>query len=155
VVRRWVSVPPAARPIADAADDAVGAAQARTGDEFDAAVARLSSHDQAQVGLLLGTVVRHALEETHPDGLGSDDVRDVLAAAVRDARPWQPEIDPHEILVLLAGALGVHEPDPDGPAPKAEVAARHAALLVAHLVPPGSFAGRLEGAARELAQNAE
>jgi hypothetical protein len=148
-------VPAAARPIADAADDAVAAAGARDVPAFEAAVGRLAGYDPVQVGLLLGTVVRHALEEAHPDGLASDDVRVTLTAAVADARAWQGGVDPRVFLVQLAGALGVHEPDPDEPPAKPDVAARHAALLVAHLVPPGTFAARLERAATELAQHAE
>lgn len=148
-------MPAVARPIADAADDAVVAAGARDAAGLDAAVARLAAYDPAQVGLLLGTVVRHALEEGHPDGLGSDDVRETLKAAVTGAREWQSGVDPQVVLLLLAGALGVHEPDPDEPPLRADVAARHGVLLVAHLVDPATFAARLERAATELAQHAE
>jgi len=148
-------VPASARPIADAADDAVVAAGARDAEAFEGAIARLSGADPAQVGLLLGTVVRHALEEGHPDGLDSSDVRDTLAAVVTGAREWQAAVDPQIVLLLLAGALGVHEPDPDEPALKADVSARHGVLLVAHLVDPATFATRLERAATELAQHAE
>jgi hypothetical protein len=144
-----------ARPIADAAADAVDAAAERDRDAFDAAVGRLAGFDVAQVGLLLGTVVRHALEEGHPDGLDSDDVRDTLTAVVRQALEWVDAVDPQIVLLLLAGALGVLEPDPDGRPVKPDVSARHAVLLVTHLVDPGGFPRRLERAARELAQNAE
>ena len=91
----WTSVPPVARPIADAATDAVAAAGERDAAAFDSAVTRLAGCDQAQAGLLLGTVVRQALEEAHPDGLGSDDVRDLLTAAVVAAREWQAGVDPN------------------------------------------------------------
>jgi hypothetical protein len=148
-------VPATARPIADAADDAVLAAGAQDAPAFDAAIGRLAGYDPAQVGLLLGTVVRHALEEGHPDGLDSDDVRDTLAAVVTGALQWQDAVDPQMVLLQLAGALGVHEPDPDEPSIKADVAARHGVLLVAQLVDPGTFAARLERAATELAQHAE
>jgi len=148
-------VPAAARPIADAADDAVVAAGEQDAPAFDAAIGRLAGYDPAQVGLLIGTVVRHALEERHPDGLDSDDVRATLAAVVTGAQAWQGGIDPQIVLLLLAGALGVHEPDPDEPPVKADISARHGVLLVAHLVDPGTFAARLERAATELAQHAE
>ncbi|GAA1883056.1 hypothetical protein GCM10009687_59220 [Asanoa iriomotensis] len=148
-------MPAVARPIADAADDAVVAAGTRDAEALDGAVARLAAYDPAQVGLLLGTVVRHALEEANPDGLSSDDVRETLKAAVTDARQWRGDVDPQVVLLLLAGALGVHEPDPDEPPVKADVSARHGALLVAHLVDPATFAARLERAATELAQHAE
>ncbi|SNS69417.1 hypothetical protein SAMN05421812_101441 [Asanoa hainanensis] len=148
-------MPAAARPIADAADDAVTAAGERDAEAFESAIARLSGVDPAQVGLLLGTVVRHALEEGNPDGLDSSDVRDTLTAVVTGAREWQADVDPQVVLLLLAGALGVHEPDPDEPALKADVSARHGVLLAAHLVDPATFAARLERAATELAQHAE
>ncbi|MEV4621512.1 hypothetical protein AB0J74_22730 [Asanoa sp. NPDC049573] len=144
-----------ARPIADAAVDAVDAAGARDRAAFEAAVGRLAGFDVAQVGLLLGTVVRQALEEGHPDGLDSDDVRDTLAGVVKQATEWVDAVDPQVVLMLLAGALGVLETDPDERPVRADVSARHAVLLVAHLVDPAAFAARLERAARELAQNAE
>jgi hypothetical protein len=144
-----------ARPIADAAADAVEAAAERDRIAFDAAVGRLAGFDVAQVGLLLGTVVRHALEERHPDGLDSDDVRETLTAVVGQALKWLDAIDPQVVLLLLAGALGVLETDPDERPVKADVSARHAVLLVTHLVDTGGFPPRLERAARELAQNAE
>ena len=152
---RWTQVPAVARPIADAADEAVGAAAEHDRGAFDGAVARLAAYDMAQVGLLLGTVVRHALEQRHPDGLDSDDVRDTLTAVVAGAREWLDAVDPQVVLLLLAGALGVLDPDPDERPVKADVSARHAVLLVVHLVDPATFAARLERAARELAQNAE
>ncbi|GIF74023.1 hypothetical protein Asi02nite_35410 [Asanoa siamensis] len=148
-------MPAVARPIADAAADAVTAAGDQDAAGFEAAVARLAAYDPAQTGLLLGTVVRHALEEGHPDGLASDDIRDTLAAVVTGARAWQPEVDPQVVLLLLAGALGVLETDPDEAPVKPDVAARHATLLVAHLVAPATFAARLERAATELAEHAE
>ncbi|MDG4825823.1 hypothetical protein O7635_28585 [Asanoa sp. WMMD1127] len=144
-----------ARPIADAAEEAVSAAGALDAPSFASAVARLGTYDPAQVGLLLGTVVRHALESGHPDGLGSDDIRDTLTAVVTDARQWQTDLDPQVFLLLLAGALGVHEPDPDDPPVEPDVSARHAVLLVTHLVEPAAFPARLEAAATELAQHAE
>ncbi|MEV4534217.1 hypothetical protein AB0J82_10355 [Asanoa sp. NPDC049518] len=153
--RQWNAVPAVARPIADAADDAVLAAGARDAEAFESAIARLAAGDPAQVGLLLGTVTRHALEEGHPDGLDSSDVQDTLTAVVTGAREWQAAVDPQVVLLLLAGALGVHEPDPDEPPLPADVSARHGVLLVAHLVDPATFAARLERAATELAQHAE
>ena len=148
-------MPAVARPIADAADDAVVAAGARDAAELDAAVARLAAYDPAQVGLLPGTVARHALEEVHPDGLDSDDVRETLKAAVTSGREWRSDVDPQVVLLLLAEALGVHEADPDERPLKADVRARHGVLLVAYLVDPATFAARLERAATELAQHAE
>lgn len=129
----WRHLPAPARPIAAATDAAVTAARARDREALDEAVTELAALDPAQSGLILGTAVRLLLEDTHPDGLDGDDVRTVLEQCVRSAAEWQPEADPHVVLFLLAGALGVLEEDGE-PAPKAEALARHAALLLAGLL---------------------
>jgi hypothetical protein len=129
----WQHLPAPARPIAAAAAAAVSAAQARDPDGLDAAVQDLAALDPAQTGLILGTVVRLLLEDGHPDGLDGEAVRDVLEQCVRNATQWQAEIDPHVVLRLLAGALGVLDEDETVP-PKPDVLARHAALLLAHLL---------------------
>src|SRR5262245_40857506 len=131
--QNWRHLPPPARPIAAAATAAVTAAQRPDGDALDAAVADLAALDPAQTGLILGTTVRLLLEDTHPDGLDGDAVRAVLERCVVGAMTWQPEVDPHVILLLLAGALGVTEEDGAAP-PKPEELARHAALLLADLL---------------------
>jgi len=133
----WRHLPVAARPIAAAADAAVAAARAHDGVAFGAAVGDLAAHDPAQVGLILGTAVRLLLEDTHPDGLGGDDVRDALERCVRAAAGWQPDVDPHVLLVLLAGALGVLEDD-GTPPPEPQALARNAALLLTDLLGPRS-----------------
>ena len=129
--RSWVDLPAPARPIAVAVDNAVAAARRRDAEALTAAVGTVAALDPAQVGLVLGTLVRLLLEDAHPDGLDGDDVREVLRRCVGGAASWQPDIDPHVLLVLLAGALGVLEPDTPQPAP--EAAARHAVLLLAEL----------------------
>jgi hypothetical protein len=133
--QNWRHLPAPARPIAAAATAAVSAAQRRDAAEFDVAVTDLAALDAAQTGLVLGTAVRLLLEEAHPDGLDGDAVREVLQRSVREAAGWQPEVDPHVVLLLLAGALGVAEED-GTPPPKPDVAARHAALLLADLLGP-------------------
>ena len=60
----------------------------------------------------------------------------LLDVGVRSAAEWQPEVDPHVMLLLLAGALGVTEEGDDTPPPKPGVLARHAALLTAGLLGP-------------------
>jgi len=130
----WRHLSAPARAVAIAASEAVAAAGEHDHDAFEAAVARLTKLGPQQAGLVLGAVVRLLLEDLHPDGLAADDVRGVLDHCVSSARRWQPDVDPHVLLVLLASALGVHDPDAD-PAPPAEAAlARHAALLVADLL---------------------
>ncbi|MEV1288728.1 hypothetical protein [Micromonospora sp. NPDC049679] len=128
----WRELPAAAREIALAASEAVAAAQRRDPEEYDAAVATLAAANGS--GLILGAVVRLLLEQTHPDGLDGDDIRAVLARAVRGAAEWQPTVDAHVMLVLLAGALGVYDPDDDEAPPDRGELARHAPLLVADLL---------------------
>ena len=138
--QNWRHLPPPARPIATAATAAVSAAQRQDATALNAAVGDLAALDPARCGLVMGSVVRLLLEEANPDGLDGNAVRDVLERCVRGAADWQPEVDPHVVLLLLAGALGVAEED-GSPPPKPEVLARHAALLIAdllgsHPVPP-------------------
>lgn len=146
----WRHVPAAARPVAAAAQRAVAAAHDRDAAALDAAVAALAALDRAAVGLLLGTAVRVLLEQAHPDGLDAADVRAVLAGCVRGAAPWQPAVDPQAVLVLLAGALGVL--DEDQPPLAADVLARHAALLLAHLAGARTAEEWLGDALREIAR---
>ncbi|MFI1192686.1 hypothetical protein ACH4T9_05370 [Micromonospora sp. NPDC020750] len=128
----WRHLPAPAREIAVAATEAVDAARARDREAYDEAVDRLAAADRS--GLVLGAVVRLLLEETHPDGLDGDDIRQVLEACVRGAASWQPDVDPHVVLVLLAGALGVYDPDDDATPPDPAALARHAPLLLADLL---------------------
>jgi hypothetical protein len=126
----WRHLPAPARPIAAAADAAITAARDRDREALAEAAGDLAALDAAQVGLVLGTTVRLLLEDRHPDGLTGDDVRAVLTSCVTAAAEWQPEVDPHVVLFLLAGALGVLEEDGGPPPPPGELA-RHAALLLA------------------------
>jgi hypothetical protein len=132
--QNWRHLPPAARPIAAATTEAVDAAQRRDEEALTAAVDRLAGLDPTRTGLVLGTLVRLLLEDTHPDGLDGEAVRAVLERSVRSAAQWQPEVDPHVVLLLLAGALGVTEEDDQTAPPKLDVLARHAALLTADLL---------------------
>jgi hypothetical protein len=129
----WRHLPAAARPIAAATTAAVVAARRRERDALDQAVDVLAGLDPAHTGLILGATVRLLLEETHPDGLDGEAVRAVLEHSVRAALDWQAEADPHVVLLLLAGALGVSAEEETVPPPKPDVRARHAALLLADL----------------------
>ncbi|WBB65987.1 hypothetical protein [Micromonospora sp. WMMD812] len=128
----WRRLPASAREIAVTATEAVTAAQHRDSEAYDEVVTRLGTVERS--GLVLGAVVRLLLEESHPDGLDGDDVRQVLERCVRAAAPWRPDVDPHVLLVLLAGALGVYDPDADETPPDPPAIARHAPLLVADLL---------------------
>ncbi|GAB3950907.1 hypothetical protein GCM10027614_52050 [Micromonospora vulcania] len=105
----WRHLPATARTIAVTATAAVAAARARDGQAYDEAVAGLAVDERS--GLVLGAVVRLLLEQGHPDGLDGDDVRQVLAHCVQDAARWRSDVDPHVVLVLLASALGVYDPE--------------------------------------------
>ncbi|MFI5926272.1 hypothetical protein ACIA3K_09800 [Micromonospora sp. NPDC051543] len=149
----WRHLPASARAIAVTATAAVAAAQARDDEEYDEAVADLAADERS--GLVLGTVVRLLLEESHPDGLDGDDIRQVLARCVQDAMRWRSEVDPHVVLVLLAGALGVYDPEGDDAPPDASALARHAPLLVADLlaVTGAPLDGYLAAAFTEIERN--
>ncbi|MEU4619036.1 hypothetical protein AB0G04_03515 [Actinoplanes sp. NPDC023801] len=129
MTENWRHLPAPARPIAAAATTAIAAVRAGDTEALDDAVAGLAALDPAQTGLVLGTTVRLLLEDGHPDGLTADDVRNVLASAVRS---W-PDTDPQVLLWLLAGALGVLEED-GSPAPKPDTLARNTAVLLADLL---------------------
>jgi hypothetical protein len=146
----WRHLPPPAQAIAVAACDAVTAAQQRDRDGLEAAIVPLAAAEGS--GLVLGAVVRLLLEEAHADGLGGDDVRRVIEDCVRAAAVWEPAVDPHLQLILLAGALGVHDPDEQAPQPAPDALARNAALLVAHLLgaTPRPLAGYLAAAFAEI-----
>ncbi|GAB2573988.1 hypothetical protein Aab01nite_20710 [Paractinoplanes abujensis] len=133
MTQNWRHLPAPARPIAAATTAAVTAARAHDTEALDAATAELAALDPAQTGLILGTSVRLLLEQAHPDGLDGDAVRDVLERSVRSAAVWHPETDPHVVLYLLAGSLGVLDEDA-ADVPKPDALARHAALLLAELL---------------------
>lgn len=147
----WRHLPAPARPVAAAASAAVIAARDREGEALDAAAGDLAALDSATTGLILGTAVRVLLEETHPDGIDGEAVRGVLEHSVRSALAWQAEVDPHVMLQLLAGALGVSDEDDTSP-PRPEVLARHAALLLADLAGPRPFEPVLAAALDEIAR---
>jgi hypothetical protein len=79
--------------------------------------------------------VRLLLEEQNQDGFGADEIKAALADCVTWAGTWADDIDPHAVLVLLAGALGVLDPDNTEIPPAGELA-RHGALLTASLLGP-------------------
>jgi hypothetical protein len=140
------ALPPVARAIAAAVADGVTAARAADAGAFDDAARRLSLADPEHVRLVLGGVVRPLLEELLPDGVDADSARQVAGDAVRAAVPWWPAVDAGALIVVLAGALGIHEdaaPDAEddgspreepAPRPSADAITRHALLLVATLL---------------------
>ncbi|MGI5244394.1 hypothetical protein [Dactylosporangium sp. CA-139066] len=148
----WRHLPPAARAIAVAATDAVEAARAQAAEPYAEAAERLAALDAEPTGRVLGAVVRMLLEERHPDGLDGDDVRAALEHAVRWAAAWR-DVDPQVMVVLLVGALGIHETGEEAPLPPRALA-EHAPLLISDLLQARTFATYLEAAFTEI-QRAE
>ncbi|MCW2878670.1 MAG: hypothetical protein JWQ95_2770 [Sphaerisporangium sp.] len=136
----WRHLPKPARAIAEAASDAVAAARSRDLEASRSAAVRLAALDSEQVGLVLGAVVRSLLEGMHPDGPAADDVHALVARCARSAAGWSPDLDPDVLVMLVAGALGVYQPDGVAFPLDGLQVARHAPLLVADLL---AVSGRL------------
>jgi hypothetical protein len=121
--------------MAKAIEAAVAAARAEDAEGLREAAGQLSKLDAAQTGTVMGGVLRLLLEEKHPDGLDSDDIRELLEGCAVKAMRWLPETDPHTLLVTLAGALGIHPDDHDEVTrPDPEAFAFNAPLLIAYLL---------------------
>jgi hypothetical protein len=145
---------------------------------YDSATARLAT--QPTGGRVLGDVLRSLLEDTHPDGLTSDDITLVIGRCYRAATTWLPpeRVDATVLLAVLASALGIHEPgityeelnlprsdaderhDLDDTVPVRPPTwpdyAWHAPLLVADLLPyaPATLDSYLEATFAEYAREA-
>ncbi len=162
------------RSITQAVDAATSGADAAT---YDSATAQLAT--QPAGGRVLGDVLRSLLEDTHPDGLNSDDVTLVIGRCYRTAAAWLPpeRVDVTILLAVLASALGIHETaitheafdlpsdahehrDADDTEPVTSPTwtdyAWHAPLLVADLLPfaPATLSSYLETAFAEYAREA-
>ena len=120
---------PAARVVAHTVTETVAAAG--DPDAFAAASARLVALDREQVRILLGTLIRLLLEESHPDGLGSEVLQDVVRRVVTNASPWF-DVDPAVLVVVLVGALGADDESDTPPTPADHH--RHAAVTTAELL---------------------
>lgn len=146
-------LPKPARTLAAAITAAVDAARAAHADDLRVAAADLAAFDATLAGTVLGEVLRRILEDLHPDGLDGDDLRAVLADCARRSLPWLPELDPEVLLVVLAGALGVHPEEADGiTRPKPQAVALHAPVLIADLLPRRSLEVPLVAAFAEIAR---
>jgi hypothetical protein len=134
-------LPAAARAISAATTEAVAAAQAQDVNAFDEATGRLAAAEPEQVRVVLGVVVRALLEDLHPDGVSSDDLLELIKSCVRTSFGWYPAVDVQVLIVVLTGALGVHEPDTEPRRVTGLEVARHAPLFIAELLlAPGSAA---------------
>ena len=123
--------------------EAVEAALSRDADRFALAAGRLDVQDQQRLVLVQAWVLRCLLEQLHPDGLSGADAQDVLRRCLLSAQAWYPQADPGVLVLVLTGALGLADPEPDPSGASAAVgpaALSHgAALLTADLL---SAAGR-------------
>jgi hypothetical protein len=129
-----MQLPAAARAVNAATLDAVAAAQEQRVAAFDEAVARLAAAEPEHVRLVLGVVVRTLLEDLHPDGLAGDDLLELIKGSARRAFAWYPSIDVEALVVVLTGALGVHEPDQEPRRWTPLEVARHAPLFITELL---------------------
>ena len=162
------ALPRAAQGLARTLTAAVSAAQADDPDALAEAGERASRLDVETVRLVLGAVVRDLVEHAHPDGIGADDVGDLVRECVRTAAPWWPDLHADVLVAVLAGSLGVH-PDSGGPeggegpdasdgggaAPRPSPTEQllGAALLAARLLPPdGDVTPFVHAAFAELAR---
>ncbi|BCJ73191.1 hypothetical protein CS0771_27350 [Catellatospora sp. IY07-71] len=127
-------LPSAARRIAEAAVAAVDAARARDEQGLREAADELAACDPEHVGVVLGSTVRALLEDLHPDGLSGEDVQDVLERCVRDTLAWTAELDVDSLVVVLTGALGVHQQEDGAARPDPRLLAWHAPVLLAYLL---------------------
>ncbi len=165
------TIPRSARDLVRIVTEAVDVASAGADvTAYVAATAELAT--QRAGGRVLGDVLRSLLEDTHPDGLDSDDIALVIGRCYRATTAWLPSerVDVTMLLAVLASALGIHEPavtDEAAPSPEPDEAgppepptwaeyAWHAPLLVADLLPyaPATLDGYIEAAFAEYAREA-
>lgn len=151
-----MKLPAAARAVRQATLDAVTAAQSGDGEQYEEATQRLAACEPEHVRLVLGAVVRQLLEDGHPDGLAGDDLLDLIRSCARRAFAWYPDLDVEALVVVLTGALGIHEPDEEPRRWTPLEVARHAPLFITELLaqptPHGPIAGYLDRAFAEQSQ---
>jgi hypothetical protein len=128
---------PAATRLSGLLIESIQAARSADVDAFESATERLIALDRGgagRVGAAQSGVLNQVIEQRHPDGLDGEDARAVLEHAARTAVPWWPSLDVNILLTVLAGALGVLDPDAE-PYPASPLAlAQHASILIADLL---------------------
>ncbi|MEU5841479.1 hypothetical protein [Rhodococcus sp. NPDC047139] len=127
----WPRTP---REIAAATADALAAAHDESAQAFDDAVVVLIGLPYEQVTAVHAGMIRELLEELHPDGLAGEDVQAVLERCVRSGLRWLPSLELDAVVAVLTGALGVSDPDAEGPRIRAEQYLAAGLLVVADLV---------------------
>jgi hypothetical protein len=152
------TIPGPARDLVRTLTQAVETAISRDPAAYNTVSAQLAT--QPAGGRVLGDVLRSLLEDTHPGGLDSDDITLVIGRCYREAAAWLPpeRVDVIMLLAVLAGALGVHEPDDAVPVepPTWPDYAWHAPLLAADLLPfaPATLDSYLEATFAEYEREA-
>jgi hypothetical protein len=127
-------LPPSARAITAATTDAVAATRSADVAAFDEAVGRLAAAEPEHVRVVLGAVVRALLEDLHPDGMSGDDLLELIKSCARTTYGWYPAVDLDVLVVVLTGALGLHEPEEQPRRFSPLDVARHAPLFIAELL---------------------
>ncbi|HEX8092988.1 hypothetical protein [Jatrophihabitans sp.] len=133
--------------------EAVEAATSRDADRFALAADRLAAQDPQRLTLVQAWVLRSLLEQLHPEGLSSADAQDVLRHCLLSATQWYTDADPHVLVLVLTGALGLSDPDDAAQATAGPAGlGSGAALLIADLLGQagGPLAGYLDAALAEL-----
>jgi hypothetical protein len=140
------------RALRTAVSEAVRAAAAEDGPALADCGPALAALNEPRLRIVLGEMLRSAMEELHPDGLSSADAQDLIEHCTEQAG-WYPELDPAVLVVVLLGAFGAHDPDQQPAWPPAMVA-QHAAVLLVDLLAGTGSAGQPVGPA-ELAGQAD
>lgn len=155
------SIPGPARDLVRAVVHAVDTATGADAVTYESATERLAT--QPAGGRLLGDLLRALLEDTHPDGLDSDDITLVIGRCYQASVTWLPpeRVDAMMLLAVLAGALGIHEHRESDDTVRVEPPAWpdyawHAPLLVADLLPfaPSTLDSYVQAAFDEYAREA-
>lgn len=105
--------PKVARDIADATADGLAAVRAANRDALTDAVEELRALSFEQVASVHAAIVRELLEDTHPDGLSSEDVQDALTACAKSTITWLPDLDVQALAAVYTGALGITDLEDD------------------------------------------
>ena len=147
-------LPAAARTTAEAIVDAVAAARVADPAAYQDAAARMSTLDPDRLGTVQGAVLRSLLEDLHPGGFDGEDIKAVIEGCMRSAVGWFPDANAEVLIVVLAGALGIADPDDLPESVNHAAVTRHAPLLIAGLlaVDDRDLDGYLDRAFTEIAR---
>lgn len=126
--------PKVARDIADATANALVAVRASDAASLAEAVDDLKNLSFEQVSSVHAAIVRELLEDTHPDGLSSEDVQDALTTCVRATIVWLPDLDAAALAAVYTGALGITDLEDDSFRIGQSAYLRSAVLVIGNLM---------------------